>query len=253
MKIRILKIRHWLLALTLGCSIHAVHALPALQLGPGDTNDDWTYVGGGNDTWILNGFGSLAAYANADTSGANGSYAWDTAGAGTQIGYLVVAATPQASDATDIFDITVVNDGFALSLFDSGFGNPPLEDPNSMAGHGIFDTYFEIYKFNFDGLVETIFNTQPGESGSGDGYSELFDVAVNWLDASVAGLHFDLFTASGDGVYIPGYTGPDKKLMKASAPFSHDAEMMVSVPEPGALVLLGLGLLGLRIRGSGRR
>ena len=86
-------------------SVNCVYALPMLQLGPG-TDPGWVYDNS-TDTWVLDGAGSLTAYAN--DFGASGGYAWDTAGAGTQIGYLVVAATPQGSGAgpTDVFDITV--------------------------------------------------------------------------------------------------------------------------------------------------
>lgn len=219
---------------------HLVTALPALQLGPGN-DPNWVYDTS-EQSWVLDGPGSLSAYANSDSPLANGSYAWDAAGAVDQWAYLVVAATPKSeASAGDIFDITVKNDGLDLGLFDSGFGNPPLEDTNSMGSHGIFDTWFEIYRFSFDGVAQTILNTQPGESGSGEGYQENFDIEFNWLHEDVIGLHFDLFTVSGDGTYQLGTL--DKHLVHSVAPFSHDAEMLV--PEPGTLLLLMLGFIGL--------
>ncbi len=233
-------VKRGFLFLTLVNFTGLAHALPALQLGPG-SEPGWAYDNT-DQTWKLNGFGSLQAYAN-DANTGTGSYAWDTAGASAQLGYLVVAATPMTADNTDVFDITVENDGMVLTLFDSDFGSPPIEDTNSLASHGIFDTYFEIYQFNFDGGLTTIGDTQPGGTGTGGGYSELFNITLNSIYPGVESLHFDLFTVEGDGIYIPNTTTPDKKLVKSFAPFSHDAEM--TVPEPGSLLLLGLGILGL--------
>ena len=75
----------------------AVQALPALQLGPSSIpSTDWSWDAG-TETWVYEGgvdtSANLAAFANADTAGANGAYAWENSG-GTQTAYLVVAATP---------------------------------------------------------------------------------------------------------------------------------------------------------------
>lgn len=235
----------------------AAQALPALQLGPDPDAPagDWVYDGA-TQTWVLGtGNGSVYAYAN-DTkkNGGDGHYAWDKDGADDQIAYLVVSAMPGASDGTDVFDITVSNDGGALTLFDSGYGTPPLEDSNSIPSHGVFDTYFEIYAFNFDGASETIYNTQPGDAGSGKGFTEEFDVIVNSYSGGTTGIHFDLFSTTGAGLYLrdtdSGYDGDNKKLVKRFAPPSHDAEFGCCgerIPEPGPLGLLGAGMIALYI------
>ncbi len=224
--------------------------LPALQLGPGSVGT-WNY-NNTSQTWVTdtNPF-SVNAYANSDTAGANGSFAWDPDGAADRYAYLVVSAVPMVN--ADLFDVTVENDGGILPVFASGFGAPPIQDTNNLAPHSIFDTYFELYQFQFDESVTTIFNTQPGGSGSGDGYVEVFDVTINGLTDPVHALHFDLFTVSGDGTFDPESTIEDRKLVKDFAPFSHDAQ---HAPEPSSvtLFLIGAGIFGaVVLRRRGRR
>jgi hypothetical protein len=227
----------------------ATYALPALQLGPTTVpSTDWTYDTV-TDTWVYSGASDgsadLSAFANSDTVGASGDYAWDDAGATTQYAYLVVAAVPDLGDVGALFDVTVVGG----ELFDFGYGAPPVEDPNSLQPHGIYDSYFEVYRFQFDGPVVDISNTQPpAGTDSGDGYKEDFLVSVNSLAAGVTGVHFDLFTVSGDGTYAPGQSD-DVGLVNASAPISYDAQWnpgdLNPVPIPAAAWLFGSALLGL--------
>jgi hypothetical protein len=215
----------------------SARALPALQLGPGAGS--WTYDAS-TQTWVTSDNPlQLSALANATAGdGGNGDYAWTTPGTG-QLVYLVVSAVPQTAlvEPPEIFDITVENDGGALNVFASGNGAPPLNDPNTLASHGIFDTYFEIYEFSFDGALVGIGDTQPGGLGSGMGYSELLDVTIHSLASGVAGLHFDLFTVQGATGWDPDGP-PDSGLVEAFAPFSHDA---AAVPEPGSALLFGVG------------
>ena len=218
------------------------YALPALQLGPGA--GDWTY-NEATQTWeTTDNPLTVVAYANAESGdGGDGAYAWEMSGT-TQTVYLIVSAVPNQNDDTDFFDVTVSNDGVVLSMVTSGFGNPPLNDPNSLAGHDIFATYYEVYAFEFDlDSLGLIGNTQPGDSGSGQGYTESIMVQINSLFDGVEGVHFDLFTVNGNGLWDPD-NPDDKKLVYAFAPFSHDAEF---VPEPATAALLLLGLLGFRL------
>ena len=113
----------------------------------------------------------------------------------------------------------------------------------------------------------TIFDTQPGGAGSGQGYKETFSVAINSLSGGTTAIHADLFTVQGDGIYSPP-TATDRKLVEAFAPFSHDAIYVecapgiprcddptppLETPEPGMLGIFGLGLLGLELVRRRRR
>ncbi len=149
-------------------------------------------------------------------------------------GYVVFAAVPKTG--ADTFTIDPMIGGVSLDLVQSGFGAPPFEDNNNLAPHGIFDTYVEVYRLDFDGPLTTVFNTQPGGSpGSADGYIEFIDMN---LTALTDGLHIDLFRCDTGSV-----EGGDCNVSGGDfAPFSHDATY---VPVPAAVWLFGTGLLGL--------
>jgi len=149
-------------------------------------------------------------------------------------GYVVFGAVPMI--AVDTFTIAPSGDSGALALVQSGFGAPPFEDRNSLAPHGIFDTYVEVYAVNFD-TAGTVFNTQPGNPGdSAPGFIEFLDIN---LSALTDGLHIDLFRCSSGSV-----EDGDCNVQQGFdfAPFSHDATY---IPIPAAVWLFGSGLLGL--------
>ncbi len=235
--------------------IGIAHALPSLQLGPGAIGD-WTYDDA-TQTWVTssNPF-SMDAFANTTgVDGGNGSYAWDPAGSVTQHAYLIFATLPDIG-AVDGFDLSVVGDDGALPLITSGYGAPPLNDPNSIASHGIFDTYFEIYEFQFNDSLTMIGDTEPGRNGVGNGFAETFDITINSLLDGVTGLHMDLFTVSGDGIYDPD-APLDSSLVNAFASFAHDADFVddavAPVPAPPGLALAVAGLVAVSIRGRPAR
>lgn len=156
-------------------------------------------------------------------------------------GYVVFGAVPMTP--SDTFTIAPSGDSGGLSLVQSGFGTPPFEDSNSLAPHGIFDTYVEVYAVTFD-TAGTVFNTQPGNDGdSAQGYIEFLDMN---LSALTDGLHIDLFRCSSGSVE----TGNCNVQGSDFAPFSHDATV---VPVPAAVWLFGSGLLGLVGIARGRR
>jgi hypothetical protein len=248
-----------------------VQAIPALQIGAGSDAARWTYDSG-DETWLYTGgdspFDILATANGTQADGANGSYAWDAGGAGNQYAYLVVSALPHLSAGTDFFDVSVADDSGALAMIDSGWGNPPLNDPNSLSGHGIFDAYLEVFEFQFDAPSGEISNTQPGESGAGQGFSEYLDVTINSLLAGVEGIHFDLFTvfsdtsdpviragAGGSGA-LPADAGrwdpsdpANRQMVYSFAPYSHDGGTGDccdrQLTEPATVGLMIMGLIGI--------
>jgi len=106
--------------------VGAAHALPSLQLGPGN-DGTWTYDPS-SQTWIVeeNSF-KLNAYANAIDR--NGKYAWGSSLDASQTAYLVAAAVPTTANNTDVFDITVQNDGLDLTVASYGYGAPLSPTP----------------------------------------------------------------------------------------------------------------------------
>ena len=146
---------------------------------------------------------------------------------------------------------------------DMTFGTPPLEtilggaakDPGDLPSHGVFPTYFAERMFAFSAADQSgIYNTQDKagagpQAGTGM-YFARFDFDLSGLLPGY-GLHFDLYNESLVSACKNGNCTIGDIDVNKFAPFSHDAQAMVTaVPEPEtyAMLLAGLGIMALVFR-----
>lgn len=232
-------------------------AVPALQLDiAGGTYDTatQTIMASGNSF-------SLYAYGLASGSGAVSL---------TEKFYISMSLVP-ATSTSGSFGSFTVNGTTINATSGMTYGTAPIEtlsslqgfDSGDLAQHGIFPTYFAEKQFTFSTPTTNqsgIYNTQDHagwgpQAGTGM-YYEKFDFNIAGL-ASGLGLHFDLYNET---ISICGKakncTSGDVDVNKF-APFSHDAQGMVTtpIPEPEtyAMLLAGLGLMGFVARRRSKR
>ena len=130
---------------------------------------------------------------------------------------------------------TITINSTAIGPFSSG--TPITGDGTYLPYHGIYPADFATYFMGDFGLVQTVYDMQPGETGSALG--EIKTVSVSIYGYSWA--HFDAYD----------HILSSSKIQYVFAPFSHDAES-APIPEPASLLLLGAGLFGLKLFGYKR-
>jgi hypothetical protein len=127
-------------------------------------------------------------------------------------------------------------------------GTPPrgvFLESKDLPSHGIFETYYFERSFTLDATKRAaLYDSQLVDlSGplpvvaDGPLYFQDFEVDVSGLAAGY-GIHFDLYTCTVNKHGIP--------IIDRFAPFSHD--VTTPVPASVILVILGMGVAGLKLR-----
>lgn len=232
----------------MGCvAAPAALAIPLLQLYvEGATYDS------GTETWVYTGTDPIRLWAIGNVAGPGGAgtitdvklsiayadglsptFALTSSTTGGYLGY-----TDPSTPGAATFSKTVT-DGSA----------PILGDGSSLPTHGIYGsgtdwTEFLLGNFSLtDSEIKDFITSAPTASGATNGQINVYQIGVSGVAAGTA-FHFDLYDhvgAATDAKYI-------------FAPFSHDAAGSSgssggtpgtgTVPEPGMVSLLGIGLLG---------
>lgn len=201
------------LALVVGMA-GPVAAVPSLQVYvPGATYDTAT------ETWVTSS-------PEFDLQVIGAGYVYD----------VKLAAALITDQAPTTGSITIGGSTFGPGDF--VYGTPQLGDGSSLPPHGIYPAWYVSVPIGDFQPLYTVYDMQPGSSGSAMGEIKTIHVTVSGFDR----VHFDVY----DHVIVGG-----DHAKYVNNPFSHDGEY--ELPEPGTALLLGLGLAGLGVGARRRR
>jgi len=214
-----------MLALALAVCASAALATPNLQVYiPGGTYDAAT------ETWVVTGVSSFDVQVIGSLTG-TGSYIDNVT--------LAAALVPSTSTVPAGTSITMTP-GSAVTGFgplgqsaawQSGTPNIYGTNPDFLPPHDVYPTRYMTYDMGRFNPLYAVADYQPPITMT-SAMGEIKTVHVN-IQGNTA-VHFDAYN----------HVVAAKKWSRAFAPFSHDAEGS-NVPEPGTLLLIATGMVGL--------
>lgn len=222
----------------------AALAIPQLQI----YIEGSSYVGGSEETWILSGSNSFKLWVIGNVSGSGGKgtiydVKLTAAVATSESGSIAITPTTTGLLTDPSAPSAPVPVLFGSDTRSSDGAVPVTGDGSLLPTHDVYGTGASFYEWNLGDLDK---KDSPIADFSGPMYPTSFAANTGEINAylvSVSGyssVHFDAFdhvVAKGHSKYV-------------FAPFSHDGEIASPVPEPEtyAMLLAGLGLLGLAAR-----
>jgi len=215
----------------------AAYAVPDIQLFIDGATYDWD-----TQSWVSTSAGSVDLYVVSAND--------------TKSDVIVCLALGEGGDPRDM------NVDFAGTAIDPGewlYGNPPLppewNHSGDLARHSIYPAYFAEVHTGSYGIGMNVGDVQPVSPG-GEYWDPTSTPEFPGAPANAMG-EWKMFTVDitgpvGSAIHFDAYTLNPDGTIDAFAPFSHDATTTI-VPEPGTIVLLGSGLLGLGLAAYRKR